>query len=539
MIKKRSVIPMAFAAALCAACASLKQPLTVFSPPDYTAQDVIDNEKRLIEKMAPELPVKALWRAFLLKDDETLQKMQENLFGLLQKAVEEKKYADALKYYQSLESTGYTDFSALPQSYKQLSTDFLKNVPGFSPAPELLPKTISDCINATVTIWVDRGIKFENGAGFADRVIGSGFFIDRRGYIVTNHHVISDIVDPKREGYARLFIKRASDDSTRIPAKVIGWDAMLDMALLKAEIEPPFILELGSGAELAIGDKISAIGAPLGLNGTITSGIVSNVDRKLFSGGSVFQIDTPINAGNSGGPCIDAKMRVQAIAFAGIQKYQGLNFAIPIEYLRQDLPFLYSGGKRNHVWLGAFGRTNKFGQKDSGLAIQYVMPGGSANMTGMAAGDVISGVGGRPVNSLEDVQEFFRSHVPETLASCIFLHDGQMHDALVYLEERPENPGYEMYRSDLLSRTFIPIFGMELEPSSTVFSRKFTIANIIAGSIADEWGFSPTDPIYVMGVEFLEDNSIIAVDLNTRKKKKGYLDISVRVSSQLDGPYYF
>ena len=233
---------MAFAAALCAACASLKQPRTVFSPPDYTAQDVIDNEKRLIEKMAQELPVKALWRAFLLKDDETLQKMQENLFGLLQKAVEEKKYADALKYYQSLEST---DFSALPQSYKQLFTDFLKDVPGFSPAPELLPKTISDCINATVTIWVDRGIKFENGAGFADRVIGSGFFIDRRGYIVTNHHVISDIVDPKREGYARLFIKRASDDSTRIPAKVIGWDAMLDMALLKAEIEPPFILELG------------------------------------------------------------------------------------------------------------------------------------------------------------------------------------------------------------------------------------------------------------------------------------------------------
>ena len=530
---------MAAAAALCASCSSLKQPHTVFSPPDYTAQDVIDNEKRLIEKMAPELPVKALWRAFLLKDDATLQKMQANLFTLLQKAVEEKKYADALKYYQSLESTGYADFADLPKSYQTLTADFLRDVPGFSPSPAHFPKTIPDCINATVTIWVDRGIKVENGAGFADRVIGSGFFIDRRGYVVTNQHVISDLVDPKHEGYTRLFIKPAHDDSLRIPAKVIGWDAMLDMALLKAEVEPPFILELGSGAQLAIGDTISAIGAPLGLNGTITSGIVSNVDRKLFSGGGVFQIDTPINAGNSGGPCIDAKMRVQAIAFAGIQKYQGLNFAIPIEYLRQDLPFLYSGGKRNHVWLGAFGRTKKYGQTDSGLEIQYVMPGGSANRAGMAAGDVITGAGDRAVDNLEALQTLFRSHIPETIVPCTFLHDGQDRRALVYLDERPENPGYEMYRSDLLSRTFIPIFGMELEPSSTVFSRKFTVANIIGGSIADEWGFSVTDPIYVMGVEFLENNSVIAVDLNTRKKKKGYLDISMRVGSQLDGPYYF
>jgi len=398
---------------------------------------------------------------------------------------------------------------------------------------------MADCVNATVTIWVDRGIRFENGAGYADRVIGSGFFIDERGYIVTNHHVISDLVNPKHEGYTRLFIKLARDEETRIPAKVVGWDPLLDMALLKAEVEPPFILELGSSSQLTIGDKISAIGTPLGLHGTITSGIVSNVDRKLFSNGSVFQIDAAVNSGNSGGPCIDSKMRVQAIAFAGIEKYQGLNFAIPIEYLRQDLPFLYSGGKRNHVWVGAFGHTKKDGLKETGIEVQYVMPGGSANMNGIAAGDIIGFADKKRLGSIEDLQTVFRSHIPETLISCAYLHGDESKNTLIYLDERPENPGYDIYKSDLISHSFIPIFGMELTPSSTLYSRKYTITNILNGGIADESGFSVTDPIYVSDVEFVDNNSVILVSVNTRKKKKGYLDISMRIGNRLDSQYYF
>ena len=92
---------------------------------------------------------------------------------------------------------------------------------------------MQDCVNATVTIWVDKGIAIHNGMGFADRVLGSGFFIDRKGYIVTNHHVISDMVDPKYEGYSRLYVKLAADQDTRIPAKVIGFDKIHDLALLK------------------------------------------------------------------------------------------------------------------------------------------------------------------------------------------------------------------------------------------------------------------------------------------------------------------
>ncbi len=521
-----------------ASCRSLNQPRKIFTVPDYTEQDAIDNEKRLIDKLA-DFPVKALWRACLLGDDETISKKQSELFEILEKSIEEKKYQDALKYYKSLENTGFKDFSALSMNYAQIESNFFKDIPGFAPDSKYFPKTMADCVNATVTIWVDRGIRFENGAGYADRVIGSGFFIDERGYIVTNHHVISDLVNPKHEGYTRLFIKLARDEETRIPAKVVGWDPLLDMALLKAEVETPFILELGSSSQLTIGDKISAIGTPLGLHGTITSGIVSNVDRKLFSSGSVFQIDAAVNSGNSGGPCIDSKMRVQAIAFAGIEKYQGLNFAIPIEYLRQDLPFLYSGGKRNHVWVGAFGHTKKDGLKETGIEVQYVMPGGSANMNGIAAGDIIGFADKKRLGSIEDLQTVFRSHIPETLISCAYLHGDESKNTLIYLDERPENPGYDIYKSDLISHSFIPIFGMELTPSSTLYSRKYTITNILNGGIADESGFSVTDPIYVSDVEFVDNNSVILVSVNTRKKKKGYLDISMRIGNRLDSQYYF
>ena len=78
-------------------------------------------------------------------------------------------------------------------------------------------------IKGTVTVWVDRGLRIENGVGYADRVIGSGFFIDPRGYFITNYHVIQSEVDPKYEGYSRLYIKLPGDSDTRVPAKVIGW----------------------------------------------------------------------------------------------------------------------------------------------------------------------------------------------------------------------------------------------------------------------------------------------------------------------------
>lgn len=523
-------------------CMSIKQPKEVFALPDYTEDDVKENEKKRIEQLSKDTPVQALWRAVLLGDEETVSRYEDNLIELLKKAVAEEDYYTASNYYGSLSAAGSKRLVEIGLNARQIFSKFYADIPGLVLNDEnkkLLPKTMADCVNATVTIWVDKGIKIQNGAGYADRVIGSGFFIDRRGYIVTNHHVISDLVDPKHEGYTRLFIKLARDSETRIPAKVIGYDSVLDLALLKAEIDPPFILALGSSSDLSIGEKVSAIGTPLGLHGTITSGIISAVDRKLFTTGSVLQIDAAVNSGNSGGPCIDQQMRVQAIVFAGILQYQGLNFAIPVEYLRQDLPFLYHGGKRSHTWIGAYGHTMREGLTETGLEVQYVMPGGVVNRAGLKKGDVITFVNGKRISSLENLQDIFRNYVPENILKLEYSRDSENYSALVYLDERPDQPGYEIYRSDLLTGSFIPIFGMGLSSSSTMSSRKFVIDEIIKGSVADESGFSVTDPVTILEVRFNEDNSAISVNLSTRKKKKGYLDITMGIGTSLDSPYYF
>lgn len=520
-------------------CSSFGQPKEVFELPDYTEEQVFLNEKKRISSISEETPVQALWRSGLLKDEEGVKEYSDKLFADLKQYISENRIFDAWQLYSTLKNTSYEGLKDLQVSEKQLFVDYMKNVPGMTVEKSLLPQNMQQCIEATATIWVDKGIAIHNGVGYADRVLGSGFFIDKRGYLITNHHVINDLVDPKYEGYSRLYIRLASDQDTRIPARVIGYDDVLDLALLKVEIDPPYVLQLGSSQDLHVGDKVSAIGTPLGLHGTLTSGIVSAVDRKLFTTGSVLQIDAAVNSGNSGGPLIDQQMKVQAIVFAGILQYQGLNFAIPVEYLRQDLPFLYHGGKRKHVWIGAYGHTKKELNRNSGLEVQYVMPGGVAFRAGLKKGDVITSVGGRKVYSLENVQDVFRSYSSESIIPFEYQREGNSYDGFLYLEQRPKQPGYEIYKSDILTGSFIPIFGMEMIPSSTLTAKKYTVTDVIKGSVADESGFSATDPVYVSDVDFSEEKDAISVTMNTRKRKKGYLDITIRIGSQLDSPYYF
>ena len=169
---------------------------------------------------------------------------------------------------------------------------YFKQIPGYGIKKSEVPlKNISQCIAGTVTVWVDLGIKVHGGMGYADRVIGSGFFIDERGYLITNYHVIADVVDPKYEGYGKVYIKLAGDEENRIPAKIIGWDKTHDLALLKTEVKPPYVFSLGSSSDLKSGDRVYAIGSPLGLESTLTSGVVSSTNRKIFTTGSVLQID--------------------------------------------------------------------------------------------------------------------------------------------------------------------------------------------------------------------------------------------------------
>lgn len=530
-------------------CASNKNKPVPEKLPDYTEQDVHDAEVKRINEMLQTKPVEALWRAIVLEDKDLSDSCAKYVSEVISSSLEQGEIASAYAMYKSLVVSGYSSLAqsiisivemnkkyfdgipALVYSEKNGTVDSVKNTPS---------DKISDYVDGTVTIWVDLGIKVQNGMGFANRVIGSGFFIDKRGYIITNHHVIAEVVDKNNPGYGKVYIKLSEDNDTRIPAKVIGWDSVHDLALLKTEVEPPYVFTLGYSSDLHVGDKIYAIGSPLGLERTLTNGVVSAIDRKLFTTGGAIQIDAAVNSGNSGGPCIDQHGNVQAVVFAGMLQYEGLNFAIPVEYVKQDLPMLYYGGERKISWLGAFGHTAKSGNRGFGLEVQYIMPGSTMARAGIETGSVIVAINGRGVKSLEQVQDVLRGETPGTIISVSYIKsDGQKLTKLLYLTERPKNPGYTVYMGDMMENSFLPLYGMSLTPSSTQSSRIFTIKKIIAGSTADESGFSENDPVTVGRIQFNPDKTAMFAEITIKRRKKGYLDISMGLPAVLDSPYYF
>ncbi len=521
-------------------CSTIKEPKNVYSDADYTNEDVRKEEIKRINELVEKNPMQALWRAVILDDDDARSKCYEAVVKDFDSYVESENFFEAYRVYTSLKALGYDSIKSFSLSENELKEKISEKLSVNSGPSQKNVRKVSEYISGTVTIWVDKGIKIENGVGYADRVIGSGFFISKQGYLITNHHVISDVVDPKNEGYSRLYIKLADDSENRIPAKVIGWDSDIDLALLKAEVEPKYVFSLGSSEQLDVGDKIYAIGSPIGLERTLTSGIVSATDRKLFSLGNVMQIDAAVNSGNSGGPCIDENGNVQAVVFAGILQYTGLNFAIPVEYLKSVLPALYAGGKINHPWLGCFGHTKKDAGKDCGVELQYVFPGSSASRAHLKIGDVIVDVDGAKISTFEDLQnEMMRKSAKSIIPIKYRRDDGEEISAVVYLAVRPENPGYNIYTGDVIANSFLPIFGMKLIPVSTSSKRKYSIEYVLKGSIADESGFSESDSILIRDIQFDDKKTAMFASFDTKNRKKGYLDISMMMTASLNSPYYF
>ena len=509
---------------------------------DYTQKDAHDAEVKRIYDLLQKKPVEALWRALILGDKALSDECAGIAADALSSHIDQGDRLEAWTIFNSLKSSGYGEAAKKVVGEKEMRAFYYDGVPGLFGGPQPRLEKISDYIQGTVTVWVDLGVKVENGMGYAARVIGSGFFIDPRGYIVTNHHVIEEIVSPKNPGYGKVFIKMAESDDQRIPAKVVGYDSVHDLALLKTEAKVPYVFNLGSKSQLSVGSVIYAIGSPLGLERTLTSGVVSSADRKLFTTGSAVQIDAAINSGNSGGPCIDKNGVVQGVVFAGIASYQGLNFAIPIEYLKQDLPILYRGGERRFPWLSAYGKTAKAGRVNYGLEVQYIKPASAMARAGMEAGDVVVELDGKKVSSLEDAQDILRDHTPGSILACSYLKGGSYEakkECLLYLTERPKNPGYEIYQGDTIQHSFIAIFGMELIPSSTLNSRTFVVKNVLPGSAADENGFSENDPLTVARIQFNDDKSAILAAFSTKNRRNGYLDINIALQAMLDSPYYF
>jgi serine protease Do len=390
--------------------------------------------------------------------------------------------------------------------------------------------SVDRMVQGTVTVWVNRGIKIEGGMGYPDRVIGSGFFIDDRGYLLTNYHVVSSEVDPEYEGYSRLFVRLSDKVEERIPARVIGYDRIFDLALVKAEVKPKFTFSYGDDADLHVGERIIAIGSPAGLENTVTSGIVSATGRRFLQMGDAIQVDVPINYGNSGGPLLDENGSLVGIVFAGIEQFEGVNFAIPFSWVEKMLPRLYRGEEVGHPWLGA-----AILEGDQGLEIIYTVPGSPADRAGLKEGDIIETLNGKHYQKIGDVQSALLDMDYPVLVTLVWKRDGELQSGAFSLAERPFSPIEESLARDLRDNVLLPLFGMKLERTSRFLWRdNYAVRRVLPGSIADETGLSKDDPLTIQGWEVDRENRYALLRIFVKKRKSGFLESAVQLAAYLD-----
>ncbi len=387
----------------------------------------------------------------------------------------------------------------------------------------------TDFLKGTVTIWVNRGMKIEGGIGIPDSVIGSGFFIDKKGYLLTNYHVIESEVDPEFEGFSRLYVRLWDDQNTKIPAKVVGWDKIFDIALLKVELEPEMVFSFSQGKEYLPGTPIIAIGSPGGLENTITSGIISASGRKFLQMCGVIQVDVPINHGNSGGPLIDNDGELVGVVFAGIEQFEGINFAIPGEYISKLIPDLYNGGRVQHPFLGLAVQEEK-----NGLRIIYKTPGNSGSLIGLENNDIITGLMGVEVKKIEDVNKLFLKLKPGMAIKINWIRDGVENSGIIALETRPDFPVLDASKVDLKYKLIAPVFGMVINSiSENIFGTNYMVSEVFPGSIADITGLSINDPFSIKKLKVLEEQKLIIMQIKIKKRKAGFLESGVQLGAYM------
>ncbi len=379
---------------------------------------------------------------------------------------------------------------------------------------------ISTMVGGTVTIWVNRGVKLEKGVGRPDIIIGSGFFIDKRGYILTNYHVISSEVDPEYEGYSRCYILLSENQDQKIPVKVVSYDKLFDLALLKAEITPSYVFSTIDDEDMSAGQKITVIGSPVGLENTVTAGIISTTGRRILQLGDAIQIDAPVNFGNSGGPVIGEDGRLVGLVFAGLEEFEGLNFALPSKWINKALNGLFSGDQVFHLWTGI-----ALKETPQGLEVIYVMPGSPAFEAGIRLGDIINKVNGREYKKIVNIQSLFLNYEQPALVTLTLIRNDTVHEIPVCLQKRPYIPLEAAMDRDLKVNLLYPLYGIKLEKIGTyLWETHYQVERVLEGSVAEEIGLSEYDSVYIRGWEFDQKNKIVLVKILAQRRKKGFLE---------------
>ncbi|MDR2470731.1 MAG: S1C family serine protease [Treponema sp.] len=406
--------------------------------------------------------------------------------------------------------------------------------------------TVSDMVKGVATVVVDRGIRTERGRAYPDRVLGSAFFVDSSGLLITNYHVIASEVDPAYEGYSRMYIRMGDASSPRIRARAVGWDKAMDLALIRADYKPEYVFPVVDRVIPQAGDTVYAIGSPGGLEKTVTQGIVSALGRRFLPLGDVIQIDAAVNGGNSGGPVIDRAGRLVGIVFAGAPQYQGLNFAVPAERLAAALPAMIRGGRAERPWLGLTLAESGPSASPRGEII-YVAPFTPAWEQQFREGLAIDSINGEriaaPQGSLiPALQDRLFSHRPGELVALELRDDtGKTFRRIIMSAPRPEVPLAEAAARDSKERMAAPLFGMILAPAQAggFSTSSFFIKKVVRGSIADEAGLSEQDPVSIRGFHVEKERGVAMLDISVKQRRTGYLETSMRLPASLDSPDTF
>jgi serine protease Do len=278
---------------------------------------------------------------------------------------------------------------------------------------------------------------------------GSGVIISKDGYIVTNNHVV--------KGASEHGIKVTLTDKREFSAKLIGTDPNTDLAVIKIEANELPVVSMGSSDDVQVGQWVLAIGNPLGLNYTVTAGIISALGRNIginndgsgYGIENFIQTDAAINPGNSGGALVDINGQLIGINSAIKTTngyYQGYGFAIPVNIVKSVVPELIKSGKVTRGYIGVNIQTvdetmaKGLGlDKAKGVVVQGVIKGGGGDEAGLKVGDVILSVDGKEVNAANELQSIIGSKHPNDVVTLSVFREGKTQDFKVTLKLRKED----------------------------------------------------------------------------------------------------
>ncbi len=275
--------------------------------------------------------------------------------------------------------------------------------------------------------------------------VGSGVIVAPDGYALTNHHVI--------DGAER--IEAVLHDGAVAQARIVGADPDTDLALLQIDGAGHAAAALGDSDALRVGELAIAIGNPLGLQATVTAGVVSAVRRTLRGAGGrliedIIQTDAAINPGNSGGALVDAQARVIGVNVAIIGGAQGICFAVPINTAKRIIPDLMRDGRVARGWFGVAGQTQALSKalvrrlnltSDSGVLVAGLVSGGPAECSGVRVGDVVLAIDGVDTPSVDHIHRALTRDTIGRAVALDVLRDGTVTRLTLSVTQRPLKPG--------------------------------------------------------------------------------------------------